>query len=185
MSSPVACRVHCPLLAKPAGLAPTVHATDRAAATGPRRRSAAYVYQIFCVCSAGRAGLAPTVHVIDSSGWAQETQRCALLIKRHALSPFAAPAGLAPTVQCCCLALAHCAALRASHALALGPTLLRELWPACDQARKLILRLRMLLLTAHSQSVVFQTWCCIICTAIDHAQSGTGTYASEHASPSP
>ncbi|CAK0787894.1 hypothetical protein CVIRNUC_011116 [Coccomyxa viridis] len=73
--------------------------------------------------------------------WAlQETQRCALLIKRHALSPFAAPAGLAPTVQCCCLALAHCAALRASHALALGPTLLRELWPACDQARALMPR---------------------------------------------
>lgn len=64
----------------------------------------------------------------------QETQRCALLIKRHALSPFAAPAGLASTVQCCSLALLHCRALQASHNLALGPTLLRELWPACDQA---------------------------------------------------
>ena len=65
---------------------------------------------------------------------AQETQQCALLIKRHALSPFAAPAGLASTVQCCSLALLHCRALQASHNLALGPTLLRELWPACDQA---------------------------------------------------
>lgn len=63
----------------------------------------------------------------------QETQRCALLIKRHALSPFAAPAGLASTVQCCSLALLHCRALQASHNLALSPTLLRELWPACDQ----------------------------------------------------
>ncbi len=63
----------------------------------------------------------------------QETQRCALLIKRHALSPFAAPAGLASTVQCCCLALLHCRALQASHNFALAPTLLRELWPACDQ----------------------------------------------------
>ena len=96
-----------------------------------------YICELHCARSAGRAGLAPTVRVTDSSGWAQETQRCALLIKRHALSPFAAPAGLAPTVQCCCLALAHCAALRASHALALGPTLLRELWPACNQASAL------------------------------------------------
>ncbi len=63
----------------------------------------------------------------------QETRRCALLVKRHALSPFAAPAGLAATVHCCCLALAHCRRLQASHALALAPTLLRELWPACDQ----------------------------------------------------
>ena len=69
----------------------------------------------------------------------QETQRCALLIKRHALSPFAAPAGLASTVQCCSLALLHCRALQASHNLALGPTLLRELWPACDQASKLLM----------------------------------------------
>ncbi|KAK9905543.1 hypothetical protein WJX75_001810 [Coccomyxa subellipsoidea] len=66
--------------------------------------------------------------------WAlQETQRCALLIKRHALSPFAAPAGLSSTVQCCSLALVHCRALQASHSLALAPSLLRELWPACDQ----------------------------------------------------
>ncbi|CAL8472152.1 g11694 [Coccomyxa elongata] len=66
--------------------------------------------------------------------WAlQETQRSALLIKRHALSPFAAPAGLSSTVQCCVLALVHCRALQASHSLALAPSLLRELWPACDQ----------------------------------------------------
>lgn len=63
----------------------------------------------------------------------QETQRCALLIKRHALSPFAAPAGLSSTVQCCSLALVHCRALEAAHSLALAPSLLRELWPACDQ----------------------------------------------------
>ena len=63
----------------------------------------------------------------------QETRRCALLVKRHALSPFAAPAGLAATVHCCCLALVHCRRLQASHALALAPTLLRELWPACEQ----------------------------------------------------
>ncbi len=63
----------------------------------------------------------------------QGTQRCALLIKRHALSPFAAPAGLSSTVQCCVLALVHCRALQASHSLALAPSLLRELWPACDQ----------------------------------------------------
>lgn len=71
---------------------------------------------------------------LKCSIWVQETQRCALLIKRHALSPFAAPAGLGSTVQCCSLALLHCRALQASHNLALGPTLLRELWPACDQA---------------------------------------------------
>ncbi|BDA47404.1 Exocyst complex component EXO84A [Coccomyxa sp. Obi] len=66
--------------------------------------------------------------------WAlQETQQSALLIKRHALSPFAAPAGLSSTVQCCVLALVHCRALQASHSLALAPSLLRELWPACDQ----------------------------------------------------
>ena len=77
-------------------------------ARGPALHAACRVHRTL---PAEPAGLAPTVHATDSSGWAQETQRCALLIKRHALSPFAAPAGLAPTVQCCCLALAHCAAL--------------------------------------------------------------------------
>ncbi len=65
----------------------------------------------------------------------QETERFALLLKRHALAPFAAPAGLAATAACCLLALVHCRALEASHGLTLAPRLMRDLWPACEQAR--------------------------------------------------
>ena len=67
----------------------------------------------------------------------QETERFALLLKRHALAPFAAPAGLAATVACCLLALVHCRALEVSHGLTLAPRLMRDLWPACEQARRL------------------------------------------------
>lgn len=67
---------------------------------------------------------------------AQETERFALLLKRHALAPFAAPAGLAATVACCMLALVHCRALEVSHGLTLAPRLMRDLWPACEQARR-------------------------------------------------
>jgi hypothetical protein len=63
----------------------------------------------------------------------QETELCALLVKRHALAPFAAPAGLGPTVACVLLALLHCRALEESHSLSLGPRLLRDLWPPCEQ----------------------------------------------------
>ncbi len=60
-------------------------------------------------------------------------RRACHLLRKHALAPFAAPAGLPATARCVFVFLAYAAALEASHALRLAPTVHRETWPVLEQ----------------------------------------------------